>query len=259
MIQKKIKLRRSNKTLKSLTLYRLVPSIVTIIALCVGLTSLRYAFDLKWEQSLLLLIFAAFLDGMDGRIARYLNVTSDFGAQLDSLADFVNFGVVPAVNIYIWILSGILIKGVGWGFVLVYVVCMALRLARFNSMMNEKHEWQNQYFLGVPAPFGAILIILPMMLSIDFPELTFLSNPWIVGPYMLLIAFALASRIPTFAIKQLHISKENVTIVLALFGFIIASLVISPWLTISVLCLIYICSIPISAYCFYKKYRKATL
>ena len=134
-----------NKTLKKnqiekheLPLYRLLPSVITIIALCVGLTSLRYALAFKWEQSLFLLVIAAFLDGMDGRIARMLNVTSEFGAQIDSLADFVNFGVVPAILIYLWTLNDITIKGVGWGVVLFYVVCCSIRLARFNAMLGAQ-------------------------------------------------------------------------------------------------------------------------
>lgn len=237
-------------------LYRLVPSIVTITALCVGLTSLRYSFDFKWEQSLLLLIVAAFLDGMDGRLARYLNVTSDFGAQLDSLADFVNFGVVPAITLYMWTLNDITIRGVGWGFVLVYVVCMALRLARFNTMANEKAEWQDKFFLGVPAPFGAMLIILPVILEVEFPDIIVIHNPWLVGVYMLIVAFAMASRVPTFSIKKLHISKDNMTIILAFIGFIMAALVINPWLTIAFICIIYMLSIPVSAYFFMKKYKR---
>lgn len=251
----KEKMTRSDNSFQDLPIYRLVPSIVTIIALCIGLTALRYAFVLKWEQTLLLLIIAAFLDGMDGRIARYLKVTSDFGAQLDSLADFVNFGVVPAITIYMWSLNDILVRGVGWGIVLVYVVCMALRLARFNTMLDEKYEWQDKFFLGVPAPFGAMLIILPMMLEIEFPALIALNNPWLVGGYMLLVAFAMASRIPTFSIKKMHISKKNMTITLAFIGFIMASLIINPWLTISVICILYIFSIPFSALIFFRKYK----
>ncbi len=242
--------------IQGLPIYRLVPSIVTIVALCVGLTSLRYGFDSKWDQSLLLLIVAAFLDGMDGRIARYLKATSDFGAQLDSLADFVNFGVVPAVVIYLWSLNAIEIKGVGWGFVLVYAVCMALRLARFNTMAEAKYEWQDKFFLGVPAPFGAMLIVLPMMLEIQFPAVEWLSNPWIIGAYMLLVAFAMASRVPTFSIKKIQISKENMTILLAFIGFLVASLVINPWLTLSIICASYIISIPFSAYIFVQRYKK---
>ena len=247
-----------NKKLKrehyqDLSLYRLVPSLVTIIALCVGLTSMRYAFDSKWELSLMLLIIAAFLDGMDGRIARFLNVTSDFGAQLDSLADFVNFGVVPAVTIYLWSLNDIQIKGVGWGFVLVYAVCMALRLARFNTMDENDLKMSEKYFFGVPAPFGAMLIILPMMISFILPDSPILSQPIIIGVYMLLVAFAMASRIPTFSIKKMHVSKDNMTIVLASFGFLIAAIFIYPWMTFSLICVFYVLSIPVSSWIYYKK------
>lgn len=241
---------------KALPITRLFPNIITLAALCLGLTSVRYALDSKWEHSVVLLIVAAFLDGMDGRVARYFKATSNFGAQLDSLADFFNFGIAPAIIIYMWTLVGIPIKGVGWGFVLVFSVCCAIRLARFNIALNTDSKMKDMFFTGINAPAGAILAITPMMLSFEF-EIEELKNPWFIGVYMLLIAFAMSSRLPTFSIKKISISHQNVALVLAFFGFVIASLVIKPWITISVFSVIYILSIPLSVAMYYKMLAKS--
>ena len=232
---------------------RLLPSIVTMAALCIGLTSVRYGFDYKWEQSVLLIILAAFLDGVDGRLARYLGVASDFGAQIDSLADFMNFGIAPALIIYLWGLNSISIHGVGWGIILVFVVCMAIRLARFNTLSTKKTDTKEEFFfIGVPAPLCGILMVLPIVLSFEF-EFSFTQDPWFVGVYTILIAFAAASRIRTFSIKKIRIAPEYVTLVLAGIGLLVAMLIIRPWLTISVFCALYISSIPISVYVYYCK------
>ena len=235
-----------------LPISRLFPNAITIIALCVGLTSLRYAFDSKWEHSITLLMIAAFLDGMDGRVARYLNVTSVFGANLDSLADFINFGVAPAIIVYMWALTDINIKGLGWGFVLIYSVCCAARLARFNATTNDK--LRDTFFIGVNAPMGAILLVLPMVLSFEYDSLDVTNHPLYIGGYMVLIAFMMASRIPTFSIKKISISHKNVRLVLAFFGFITAALIIRPWITIAAASILYIISIPISTIFYLKKF-----
>lgn len=242
--------KKNKKGIDPMPLYRLFPSIVTVLALCAGLTSIRYALDFKWEASLILLIVAAFLDGMDGRIARYLKVTSEFGAQLDSLADFLNFGVAPAVILYLWTLSTIALKGMGWGFVLVFVVCCAIRLARFNAMMISpqirQQPWQEGFFVGIPAPIGGILVILPMVMSMQWPEISLWHFPRLVGCYMVLVAFAMASRIPTFSIKKLAISHDKVALLLAVIALIVAALLIEPWATISLLSIMYLFTIPFS-------------
>ena len=235
---------------KAMPMSRLFPTIVTLVALCAGLTSVRYAFDQKWEHSVLLILLAAFLDGMDGRLARYLDVVSDFGAHIDSFADFINFGVAPAIVVYLWILGNIHIQGVGWGVVLVFAVCMAIRLARFNVTADggdSSQKGQDLFFIGMPAPSCGILVMLPIVLDIEFQDIPLLHNPWIVAGYTVVIGFAAASRIRTFSIKKMHISPEYVTLVLASVGLLIAALAIKPWMTISVLCGIYIFSIPVSA------------
>jgi CDP-diacylglycerol--serine O-phosphatidyltransferase len=260
MLKKNRNYNKLEKGVYPLPIYRLFPSIITVIALCVGLTSIRYAFDYKWENSLVLLIIAAFLDGMDGRIARYLQVTSDFGAQLDSLADFLNFGIAPAITLYLWALYTIPTKGMGWAFVLIFVVCCALRLARFNAMLittKEKLPWQNSFFVGVPTTIGGILVMLPIIMSLEWPEIPFLQYPKTIGCYMIIIAFAMASRIPTFSIKKVAIAHDKVALLLVLIGLISASLLIKPWITITFLSLTYILSIPISIKLYFKYLKES--
>lgn len=248
----KISNRKTSKEVhRFLPLYRLFPSIITIVALCAGLTSIRYGLDSKWEHSLMLLIIAAFLDGMDGRIARYLQVTSEFGAQLDSLADFMNFGIAPAITIYLWSLNQIETRGVGWAFALVFVVCCAIRLARFNAMLTtnaQKQPWHEYFFVGIPAPVGGVMAILPVVMNLEWKELELHNHPTIVGFYMVLVAFAMASRIPTFSIKKLTIAHEKVSFLLAIIALVIACLIIKPWATISILAALYLLSIPVSIF-----------
>jgi len=225
---------------------KLLPSIVTMAALCVGMTSVRYGFDGRWEHSVLLIILAAFLDGIDGRLARYLGVASDFGAQIDSLADFFNFGVAPAMLIYLWSLNTI---NIGWGIVLVFTICMAIRLARFNvlSMNKSNSKEQELFFLGVPAPLGGILALFPIVLSFEFDS-SVATNPWIIAIYVLLVSFALTSRLRTFSIKKLDVAPEYVTLLLAGIGLLIAALIIKPWVTIAILSVMYLTSIPVSVW-----------
>lgn len=244
------------KKIRVLPLYKLLPSIITLVALCAGLTAVKFSLESKWENSAILLVIAAFLDGMDGRVARYLKVTSDFGAELDSFADFCNFGISPALVLYMWAANDTQVKTMGWGVVLVFAICCAVRLARFNINQRKKSSVESGgvFFTGVPAPLGGILLILPIIASFEFRQvLVVLKMPWILGIYMLVIAVAMASRIPTFAIKKLSVSQENVALFLAFIGFLIAALLIKPWLTITVLSALYVCSIPISLFLYHRR------
>jgi CDP-diacylglycerol--serine O-phosphatidyltransferase len=236
-------------------LYKLLPSIITLIAVCFGLTAVKCALDVKWESSIILLMIAAFLDGMDGRVARYLKVTSDFGAELDSLADFCNFGIAPALVLYMWAADDVDVRKIGWGVVLVFAMCCAVRLARFNTNQRKKDSTESEglFFTGIPAPIGGILLVMPIISSFEFKQvLDLLKMPWILGIYMIAIALAMASRIPTFAIKKISVSQDNVALFLAFIGFVIAGLLIKPWLTITVMSVLYLCSIPFSVFLFYK-------
>lgn len=238
----------------SLPLRKLFPNMVTLAALCCGLTALRYGFSERWELSVMLLIAAAVLDGMDGRIARLLKSTSQFGAQLDSLSDFVCFGVAPAVLMYLWSMQDI--KGFGWAAVLFYAACGALRLARFNTtMMDEKKPaWAEKFFTGVPSPAGAMLCITPMVLSFEF-GIDFFGNPTYVIPYVIMTGALMASRIPTFAAKRLRVPHVMVLPFMLLFAFYITLFIVEPWMMFWVTSLVYIVLIPVSMIR-YRRYKE---
>lgn len=230
-----------------LPLSRLFPNIVTLLALCAGLSSIRFALDERFELAVTFTMIAAFIDLLDGRLARYLNATSNFGAQLDSLADFCNFGVVPSILLYLWSTHTFPVKGVGWGFVLFFNMCCLIRLARFNSDLEENENtrliWQEHFFVGMPSTMGGLLSLIPMMLSFEFENIKILENPKFVGSYMVIIALLMASRIPTFATKKLHIRKEFISVFMAVICLAMAGLIIEPWIILSAFGIAYILSI----------------
>lgn len=244
------------KKITVLPVYKLLPSIITLVALCAGLTAVKFALEAKWESSVVLLVIAAFLDGMDGRVARYLKVTSDFGAELDSFADFCNFGISPAIVLYMWAANDVEVKKIGWGVVLIFAICCAVRLARFNINNKNRKNLDSSgsvFFTGVPAPIGGILVMIPMIISFEFRHfLAVLKAPWILGIYMIIVALAMASRIPTFSIKKITVSQDNIALFFAFIGFLIAVLIIKPWITITVLSVAYIFSIPFSVFLYYR-------
>jgi CDP-diacylglycerol--serine O-phosphatidyltransferase len=156
------RLRLPKRRFRRIPVRTLVPNVITLLALCAGLTAIRMAFENRYVLALAAIVFAAFLDGIDGRLARFLKGTSRFGAELDSLADFVNFGVAPALILYFWGLHDL--KSAGWIAAMVFAICAALRLARFNVMVDDpdKPLWSSNFFVGVPAPAGAITVLLPI-------------------------------------------------------------------------------------------------
>jgi CDP-diacylglycerol---serine O-phosphatidyltransferase len=237
----------------------LIPNIFTLLGLCAGLTAIRMAIEHRWDLTVAALVFAAFLDGIDGRIARLLKASSRFGAELDSLADFVNFGVAPAIIIYTWALDDL--RSMGWIAVLVYAVCAALRLARFNVALERSDlpAWKSSYFVGVPAPAGAIVLLLPIYaqnLGLHLPSLT----PLVLF-YTLAIALLMVSRVPTFSGKLIgqRIAREHVPPVFVLAALFIALLLTYPSLTLAVGSVIYLVVIPVSAYRYFQEERKAEL
>ena len=249
------KIFKRHKNTTALPFSKLFPSVLTIIALCAGLTAIKYALEGKFEHCVALIVISAFLDAMDGRLARYLNATSEFGANLDSLADFLNFGVAPSVSLYIWTLQYTPVKGLGWIVVLIFSVCMSIRLARFNaSATNPKiDKLKDVFFSGISAPCGGVLALVPMMLTFEFDDISRLINPFSVAIYSTLIAFGMASRIPTISIKKMQIPHENVALVLAFSGLLIAALLMKPWIIIPALGLIYVISIPVTTFMYYSK------
>jgi CDP-diacylglycerol--serine O-phosphatidyltransferase len=232
---------------KQFSLYRLLPNLITIASLCSGMSAIRFAILERWELAVTFLVIAAFLDGLDGRIARLLKATSNFGAQLDSLADFVCFGVSPAFVLYLWSLHEI--KGLGWVLALFYAVCCCLRLARFNtSLMEEKKEaWQDYFFTGVPAPAGAMLALLPLLLTLqggdEWWDIMPVDRHWIVAGYLPLIGVLMVSRLPTFSLKGLKITHKYLLPAMLVAVLIIAGLMIEPWASIAVIDVLYLSSL----------------
>jgi CDP-diacylglycerol--serine O-phosphatidyltransferase len=219
-------------------LVQLLPNLVTITALCAGLTSIRFAFHENFELSVQLILVAALLDGLDGRLARILKSDSKLGAELDSLVDFVNFGVAPAFVLYFWALQAM--PSEGWIAVLIFVICCVLRLARFN--VNSKADAQTQQsgnFVGVPAPAGAMLVMLPMFLSFTMANEPIFPGRLIAG-YMILIGMLLISRIPTPSFKTARISRANAKFFIVGFAFTGAAVLTYPWTTLVVLTLVYV-------------------
>ena len=216
---------------------------LTLLALCAGLTSIRYGLNEEWQRAVIALLLAMFLDGLDGRVARLLKGTSKFGAELDSLSDAISFGVAPAVLIYLWVMQDA--GSIGWALTLLFAVCCVLRLARFNTMLGEPDlpPWAHNYFTGVPAPAGAGLCITPMTLSF-FLEAGIFNSPFVVGLFLAMVSFLMVSRVPTYSGKSMRVPPRLVLPMMVVVGMITAFLVTNPWATLSILALVYMGSIP---------------
>ena len=232
------------------SLNRLIPNILTLLALCAGITAIRFAIEMKFEPAVMAIIAAAVLDGIDGRIARFLKATTVLGAQLDSLSDFVSFGVAPAVLLYVWSLSQL--HGFGWAVVVIFAICCALRLARFNAQLGiEPPALAYNFFIGVPAPAAAGLAILPMLLSFQFAEGLFRS-PYVNVVVMAGVAALMVSRVPTYSFKRFRVRRDWVPATLLVIGALAAFITTEPWATLSMIGLLYLGSIPAS----YMAYRR---
>ncbi len=248
------------RPLKDLPLRRLIPSLVTILAICIGFTSIRFALEGRFEAAALALLAAGFLDMADGRIARFFKETTRFGAELDSLADFLNFGIAAALLLYHWGLAPL--GGLGWMIALFYVACCALRLARFNTQIEDNdYATRHGYFIGVPAPAAAGLTCVPLYLHF----LGLLPTPAESYFALLLCAFAvlasaalMISRLPTFSHKMLS-GKIRRHLVLPLFlcvAIAAAFLINFPWTVLAACGVLYIALLPVSASLFYRGQRK---
>ena len=223
-----------------------IPNALTVLALCAGLTAIRFALEGRFEASVTAIIVASIFDALDGRVARFLKGTSKFGAELDSLTDFVNFGVAPVLVLYLWSLSAI--GGIGWIAVLGYAVCCALRLARFNVALEDpdKPAWSANYFVGVPAPAGALVVMLPLYL--DFIGVSFLKTlPLIVALHCVLVAFLMISQVPTFSGKRmgLRIERDMVLPILVCVGVSAAVVLSYPWYAFTIIALGYLAVVPV--------------
>ncbi|MDD3371776.1 MAG: phosphatidylcholine/phosphatidylserine synthase [Alphaproteobacteria bacterium] len=232
---------------KDLPLTRLLPNTLTLCALCSGLTGIRYALLERWEYAVLAILVAAIFDVLDGRVARMLSIASKFGAELDSLSDAIAFGVAPGFIMYLWILKDA--GGIGWIAVLVFAACCALRLARFNTMLEDHNvpAWAKRFFTGVPAPAGACLGLLPLAFFLEFGESAKLF-PQIYALWMLLVGSLMVSRLPTFALKGWRIERIWVAPLFAFVVALVAGLITNTWLTYSGAGLLYVILLPVSWY-----------
>ncbi len=240
---RRLRLRRPR--LERRAVNQLIPNVLTVGALCAGLTAVRFATMGQWEHAVAAIVVAVILDGLDGRAARLLNGTSKFGAELDSLSDFVSFGAAPAVLLYLW--SAQALGGFGWAAALFYAVCCALRLARFNTMLGDPNPppWSRFYFTGVPAPAGAGLALLPLIASFEIGPGIF-DRPAFAGGVLVVVGALMVSRLPTFSIKQIKITRAMILPALMLAGVVAAALTSAPWTTLLVVGLVYVVSLPIS-------------
>lgn len=235
---------RARRMPKGLTLRALVPNAITAAALCVGLTGIRFAIAGEFEKSVMAIIIAGLLDGIDGRTARLLGAQTRFGAELDSLADSISFGVAPALIVYLWALQSL--PSIGWIAALAFAICCVLRLARFNAQIDAPglpHK-DAGFLTGVPAPLGAGLAFLPMYLWIASGEPEF-SEPVAVSIWMVLIAFLMISNLPTLSWAKLRPPRKIRLELIALVGLLFAALLTEPWLTLVAISVGYLALIPV--------------
>ncbi len=229
---------------QNLSINRMIPNILTLLALVAGLTSIRFCLDGRWEHAVLAIVAAGILDALDGRIARLLKGASKFGAELDSLSDFACFGVAPAINLYLWSMRDA--GRLGWVLVMLFAICCGLRLARFNVALDDHDApvWKARFFTGVPAPAGACVVMLPMVFSFQGGD--FFRQTWVVGLFLLVVAAMFVSAIPTYSFKKLKISSRWILPTMLMVGAVAVFLINAPWMTLSAIGIAYIASIPLS-------------
>lgn len=248
---------------KQLSFHKMIPNMITLAAMASGITSVKFAIAGKWEAAVLAIVAATFMDAFDGAAARLLKASSKLGAELDSLSDFVAFGVAPALVVYLWTLENL--GRWGWFIALVYTMALALRLARFNVTKEEEEgpacnteSHLGKYFTGVPAPVDAGLCILPMIITFLIKDYTFsgadlVRAPLAVGLWALFVAALAISPIPTFSSKQIRIPYRLRIIAMGGFALLIAALINDPWPTLTLMGFIYLCTLPLG----FLHYRRA--
>ena len=233
----------------------ILPNAITLIGVCIGLTSIKFALDGKFAIAIIAILFAGLMDALDGRIARLIKGTSKMGKELDSLGDVISFGVAPALIMYFWSLQ--YLDKLGWFVCLIYVVCVALRLARFNINSEEESSWKDNFFEGMPSPAGGIIVLMPLVLSFSGLEkvLFKINYDLLVPTFFIAVSILLISTIPTYSFKRIVIPR-NLTKFL-LFGIVLffGALLVYTFKILAVSGLIYICLIPVS-YFHYRKIKK---
>jgi len=228
----------------------ILPNMLTLIGVCIGLSSIKFALDEKFKLAIVAIIFAAVIDGLDGRIARLIKGTSKVGKELDSLTDVISFGVAPSFVMYFWLLNNL--GKFGWLLCLIYVVCVTLRLARFNVNSNEEPSWRDNFFEGVPSPAGGILVLMPLIFSLSEFDFFIISYNILVPVFFISVSFLLISKLPTYSLKKIIIPRSMT--VFLLFGIVLffGLLLIYPFKVITISGFIYLSLIPIS----FLHYRK---
>ena len=232
---------------------KLAPNLVTILALCSGVTSIRFAVQEDWVKAVICIFLAAFFDGLDGRVARMLKGSSKFGAELDSLSDFVSFGVAPSILMYQWTLYDL--PKFGWFFCLLFSIGMAMRLARFNTMLDEEPqpEYWHHFFVGVPAPAAAALAIFPVLISFEFPEYTVFRSNLFCSILMAIVSLLMISRIPTVSTKKMRVPTYMVAPMMLIVVLFASFAINQPWLTFGISTALYALSIPVGIIVFLKE------
>jgi CDP-diacylglycerol---serine O-phosphatidyltransferase len=231
----------------------ILPNMLTLIGVCIGLTSIRFALDGKFEFAIIAIILAALIDGLDGRIARLIKGTSKVGKELDSLTDMISFGVAPAFIMYFWKLNTL--GRFGWLVCLIYVICVALRLARFNVNTNQEPSWRDNFFEGVPSPAGGILVLTPLIISVTNFDYITLNYDIIVPTFFIATSLLLISKFPSYSFKKIVIQRKAT--IFLLFGIVLffGLLLIYPFNVIAISSIIYLLMLPISFF-HYQKLKK---
>ena len=228
----------------------ILPNMLTLIGVCIGLTSIRFALDGRFELAIIAILFAALIDGLDGRIARLIKGTSKVGKELDSLTDMISFGVAPAFIMYFWKLNTL--GRFGWLLCLVYVICVALRLARFNINSNQEPSWRDNFFEGVPSPAGGILVLTPLIISLTGFDFIQFNYDLMVPTFLIITSFLLISKFPSYSFKKIVIPRK--TTIFLLFGIVLffGLLLIYTFNVIAISAAIYVLLLPISFFHFQK-------
>ena len=228
----------------------ILPNMLTLIGVCIGLTSIRFALDGRFELAIIAIMFAALIDGLDGRIARLIKGTSKVGKELDSLTDMISFGVAPAFIMFFWKLNTL--ERFGWLLCLIYVICVALRLARFNVNSGQEPSWKDNFFEGVPSPAGGILVLTPLIISLSGFDFFDLNYNIIVPTFFILTSLLLISKFPTYSFKKIIIPRR--TTIFLLFGIVLffGLLLIYTFNVIAISTIIYLSLLPISFFHFQK-------
>ena len=231
----------------------ILPNMLTLIGVCIGLTSIRFALDGRFEFAIIAIIIAAIIDGLDGRIARLIKATSKVGKELDSLTDMISFGVAPAFIMYFWKLNTL--GRFGWLVCLIFVICVALRLARFNINSGQEPSWKDNFFEGVPSPAGGILVLTPLIFSLTNFDFIQINYDLVVPMFFILTSLLLISKFPSYSFKKIVIQRK--TTIFLLFGIVLffGLLLIYPFNVIAISAIVYLVILPIS-YFHYQKLKK---